>query len=476
MDATFPVLALSLDYNGYKAAISVDYHDCEHITEAQEDTRNVYDNVWFSIPYESKSRIRHFNNCIFEKVVTISNAKYISFNHCFFKQGIVIEDAVNAESVAFRGCVVEKGLILSESTIDKMSIMNSNFDAFYANECVFKKTMLFSNTYFKLVSKFDHCDFDGYDVLIDDCESEDRIEFYNCTSRSRLYLSKIETSQVKFEKCNFKSLNVENSLIRGDTDSEDCGVYLKGNSFTGALSFDNIVCTSLCILRTNMFGGCFITKHDDETEQKQDIDKDKPPIGRIVISGDRINNELHIGKIYDHIKIEETEFNCKVTINCIYTNLLTKGIIARINKNSRAIEIEPKALFNISNAMRTHNQSMGSSYYYIAYKAMRRERAPTLLERASYTVHDLLSRYGTSYYRIIVWSLLIIAIFTIAYSQFDEVDYYTALYHSGSTFFTIGFSDLDINNDLCKMMSVVEGAIGLLLMTYLVIVMTNKRR
>ena len=74
-----------------------------------------------------------------------------------------------------------------------------------------------------------------------------------------------------------------------------------------------------------------------------------------------------------------------------------------------------------------------------------------------------------------MWSIITVALFTILYHDVSDTDMYTSLYHSGSTFFTIGFSDLQGSNDVSKILSVAEGAIGLLLMTYLVIVMTNKR-
>jgi len=476
MIMAFPKLTIVLDREGTRTTINVDYSDIGRIEEAREDSGNVHDNEWYTIQPNFKTRVNHFNNCVFEKPVNITNVKYVSFNNCFFRQGLNIKDSVNAESIAIRECYIEKGVIVSESRINRMSISDSHIDALFIDECTFERTTVFSNTLFDTITMFNHSNFDGYDTLIDDCEFGKRLGFYNCTSRSRLNVSRIRARQLRFEKCFFRSLNVDDSILESRDAEGDSSLYMEGDTFTAAASLDNVKCQKLTIVKSNLYGGCFVTRHDDRSEMvAPTLGEGVALIKSILISGDRMGNEFQIGKIYDNLKIEETEFNCKIRLNCVYTGLLSKGFMARINPESRMTGTEPKVLFEISNSMRTHNQPYASEYFYIAYKAARRQKAVSGAERFKYAAHDLLSKYGTSYVRVIMWSIITVALFTILYHDVSDTDMYTSLYHSGSTFFTIGFSDLQGSNDVSKILSVAEGAIGLLLMTYLVIVMTNKR-
>jgi len=476
MTMAFPMLTIVLDREGALTTINIDFSETERIMENKDDAGNVHDNEWYGILPDFKSRVNHFNNCVFERPVNIANVKYVSFNNCFFKQGLNIKDSVNAESIAIRECYIEKGVIVSESRINRMSITDSHIDALHIDECTFERTTMFSNTLFETITMFNHSNFDGYDTLIDDCEFGEKLGFYNCTSRSRLNVNRVRTRQLRFEKCFFRSLNVDDSLLECREGSDDPCIYLEGDTFTGAASFDNVKSAKLTILRSNMYGGCFVTRHDDRSQMVvPGLGEGESLIQSILISSARMGNEFQIGKIYDHLKIEETEFNCKIRLNCVYTQLLSKGFMARINPESRMIETEPKVLFEISNSMRMHNQPYASEYFLLAYKAARRKKAVSAAERFKYAAHDLLSKYGTSYTRVIMWSIITVALFTILYHDVSDTDMYTALYHSGSTFFTIGFSDLQGSNDISKILSVLEGAIGLLLMTYLVIVMTNKR-
>jgi hypothetical protein len=469
----FPILTIVMEREGVLTTINVDYSDTERVKEVGDEAGNIHENTWYGVILNIKSRVNHFNNCVFERPVNITNVKHVSFNNCFFRQGLSISDSVSAESIAIRECYVEKGVIVSESRINRLFINDSHIESMYIDECTFEKTSLFSNTFFDNVTMFNHSNFDGYDALIDDCEFGEKLSFYNCTSKSRLNVNRIHSKKLRFEKCFFRSLNVDDSKVDA---AEDSYVYLEGNTFNGAVSLDNVRCPKLSMIRTNMYGGCFITRHDDTSEfATVGLGADEALISSIYISGDRVGNEFQIGKIYDHLKIEGTEFNCKIRLNCVFTKMVSKGLITHTNPESRMTETEPKVLFEISNSMKMHNQPYASEYFYIAYKAAKRERAGTIGKKWHYTAHDLLSKYGTSYARVIAWSIVTVALFTILYFVFGTVDLYTALYHSGSTFFTIGFSDLQGSNDITKILSVVEGAIGLLLMTYLIIVMTNKR-
>ena len=472
----YPILRIITDKGGDLTTINVDYSGSEPIREAREDSNNIHDDEWHSIALDCKSRVRHFNNCVFEHVVNVTNPKYLSFNNCFFKQGLNIKDSVNAESIAIRECFIEKGVFISESKINRLSIVDSHIDALFIDECTFERTALFKNSIYKSAIVFNHSNFDGYDSQIDHCELGEKICFNNCTSRSRFSVNRTRTKQLRFEKCSFKSLNVDDSLIECTDGTEESCVYMEGNTITGAVSFDNVKCPKLSIIRSNLYGGCYLTQHDYRSEMVvPSLEKEETLFQSVIISGDRIGNEFQIGKIYDRLRIDETEFNCKIRMNCVYTQLLSKGIIDRTNPESRLTGTEPKVLFEISNTLRMHNQPLASEYFYIAYKASKLERAEGFAKKSKYVAHDLLSRYGTSYARVIIWSVITVIVFTMLYRLFGGTDLYTALYHSGSTFFTIGFSDLEGNNDICKILSVAEGAIGLLLMTYLVIVMTNKR-
>ena len=476
MTISFPILTLYLDHEGTLTTINVDYSKTGLIDKAGEETGNVHDNEWYGISTDFKSRITHFNNCVFERPVTIANVKYVSFNNCFFKQGLNIKDSTNAESIAIRECCVEKGIIISESKINRISISDSHIDALFVEECTFERTAMISKVSIGTLMVFNHSNFDGYDTLIEDCEFGNGLIFDNCTSRSRLNINRIRSEQLRFEKCFFRSLNIDDSSVGCGKGPEATCVYMEEDTFTAALSLDNIRCPRLTIVKSNMYGGCYVTRHDDRSSLViPGLAEGESLVQSIYISKDRMGNEFQIGNIYNQLKIEETEFNCKIRLNCVYTQLLSKGLITRLNPESRMVETKPKVLFDISNAMKLHNQPYASEYFFIAYKAARHAKATTRGEKAKYTTHDLLSKFGTSYFRVIAWSIVTVFVFTILYRIFGAADLYTAIYHSGSTFFTIGFSDLEGSNDITKILSVAEGAIGLLLMTYLVIVMTNKK-
>ena len=91
-------------------------------------------------------------------------------------------------------------------------------------------------------------------------------------------------------------------------------------------------------------------------------------------------------------------------------------------------------------------------------------------------VHEVVSRFGKS--PMLVFSLVILAIlsFALLYFEAGVGTLEDCIYFSGYTFFTIGFGEVGLMVSFSKYLTIVEGGVGVVLMTYFVTTMCNKRR
>jgi hypothetical protein len=185
-------------------------------------------------------------------------------------------------------------------------------------------------------------------------------------------------------------------------------------------------------------------------------------------------------------------------LNCIFTNAeirdinidstvvderthFGKTLKTESEKNYHAAAIEYKQIKEMYKNSSLHNQA--DFYHYREMVAKRKTTGLTNPNRwLNFFFGDLLCKYGTSYVRVFLWSLITIAFWAVLLVQQDslavsgkavEASFPDALYFSLVTFTTLGYGDFHAIG-IMRFMAGAESFIGVILMSLFTVIVARK--
>ena len=474
-----------------------------------------------------------FDNCVFDVEVTIKDLKKISFQNCFFLKNLTIEgkeyNIVNLDC-----CYFGNNLDIHDLETDCLFIRNCNVtQTVTISNCNVKKWTSIIHNFVKSGFHLLESNFLGNECLFDNIKTGYELEIYNCTFESTVEMTNCLVESLDVEESNFINLNVENiatstyytfedlspgtdkeieepddepfkiigedestindpfvhrikrfeSAIRKAHDRKSIIKFVHTN-FNGLVSFSNVKTTAL------VFGCC--RAYDEvaimDIDQGRYFDHNSGPVQTMIINQKKQDHDIQfldlgctifyenteIQNVYRFIDLSETKFKDNSDIDEDYLNITKGWPIKRISNDTRLIDYSSRTLQELLVSCNRDEYDRREELFLDAKTQERRDCRPIF--RIGYIAHELLSNYGKSPLRVLVFMAAIIGAFSLLFFVAGYGAIENCILDSCSSFFTIGLSITHLDDFTVKSLVVLEGALGFTLMSYFIVVLCDRRK
>ena len=184
--------------------------------------------------------------------------------------------------------------------------------------------------------------------------------------------------------------------------------------------------------------------------------------------------DAEIDNVYRFIRMHNVRFKESSRIDEKYMSLTKEHIIRRMDEARRLIDDKPPSLQELYRSCDSNDYETKLRLFKDAKTQERKEAE--WWRKPGYVAHELLSDYGKSPVRVLLSIVLTIAIFAALFWCTGDGTSVDCLIGSCSSFFTIGINAFDAETELTKMLTIAEGALGLILMAYFVVVLCERRK
>jgi hypothetical protein len=183
---------------------------------------------------------------------------------------------------------------------------------------------------------------------------------------------------------------------------------------------------------------------------------------------------VEVENVYRYIRMNNTRFKENSRFDERYMNPTKGHIIRRMDEDRRLIDDKQSSLQELYMSCDSNDYDTKLRLFQDAKTLERREAE--WWRKIGYVAHELLSDYGKSPTRVIVTIVLVIAAFAALFYIDQNGAFVDCLIESCSSFFTIGINSFSVDTTETKMLIIIEGALGLIMMAYFVVVLCERRR
>ncbi len=184
--------------------------------------------------------------------------------------------------------------------------------------------------------------------------------------------------------------------------------------------------------------------------------------------------DAEIDDVFRFIRMHNTRFKENSIINERYMGLTKGHVIRRMDEARRLIDDKQPSLQELYRSCDSNDYETKLRLFKDVKTQERKEAE--WWRKPGYVTHELLSDYGKSPTRVLLSIVMTIAVFAILFWSTDNGTCVDCLIGSCSSFFTVGINAFDAETELTKMLTIAEGALGLILMSYFVVVLCERRK
>lgn len=269
----------------------------------------------------------------------------------------------------------------------------------------------------------------------------------------------------------------------GEAVETKASVIFISTDFNGVTDIAGIVSSMLAIHECKSFADFLISERplDGEFDHSKDIDwlnniqSDRDyDVQFLGLANSIFYEDIDVSNVYRFLDLQNSRFKELSYIDDSYLQMTSGRIIRRISGNRRLVNDDPHPLQELYRSKDDEDQG-GKLHLFLSMKTMEREYAETW-RKPGYYFHEWISDYGKSPVRVLFNILLVMGVFGIALYCTSYGTVADCIIGSCSAFFTIGLGLSGIEGQLLKILVILEGAIGFVMMTYFVVVLCDWKK
>lgn len=184
--------------------------------------------------------------------------------------------------------------------------------------------------------------------------------------------------------------------------------------------------------------------------------------------------DVEVGNVYRYVRMHNARFKENSRFDEKYLSLTKGRVIRRMDEARRLIDDKQPSLQELYMSCDSNDYDTKINLFRDVKTLERRDSE--WWRKTGYIAHELISDYGRSPMRVIISIVLLITAFAALFYCVGNRTIIDCLIGSCSSFFTIGISALSSDAVETKIFMIIEGAIGLILMSYFVVVLCERRK
>lgn len=460
--------------------------------------------AWFDTLPKTDVACPRFVNCVFVDDVDISGLSGAEFHCCFFLGDIVCQDGDDMDYVRMDGCIIRGYTTLRSCRMRSLKIAGCNTRGILIDGVRVTADVTVRSCHIEESLTVSTSSFRGDSMDIEEVSAGNGISIESSVLICPLYISACRASHLSIHRCRVDSMDVRGVHLTSYRDVDRMvgtdTIVPKGQCMSldkliinNGLNLADIVATGVRISDCVSKNGCSIrhgdTDADDGFFDRMDAEVSQMPphtylIQVLELSNTRFDGGLNVDKVYNHLGMMDPELDGVIVLDHGYNRIDSGILFGKTNPDCRLFTrkddginhpVDPDVLLSLSESMSRNRRFEEAERYYISYKIRRRDDAEPMLKAGMY-LHELVSRFGKSPMRVFALVVLAIMLFALLYLEAGVGTLEDCIYFSGYTFFTIGFGEVGPMTSFSKYLTIVEGGTGVVLMTYFVTTMCNKRR
>jgi len=523
-------------YDGCKSVpyhVTIHYLDKGKYGPKHTKTNDEFYGHWFN-EFPDGSQYLSFDNCVFDVDVKIKDLKGISFQNCFFMKRVAIEGK-GCEIVFFKHCYFGKYLDIHDLETDDLFIQNCNINnTLIISNCKVRKRASTHHDFVKLGFHLLESVFLGNECLFDNIKTGYELEIYNCVFKAPIEMTNCLIEYLNVKGSNFDNLNIDNiathtyhtfeelspeksdekieSLVEGpivvigdNEPSTNDPLIRRIKKFESAIgkangrksiikfihsNFNGLVTISDVKTTALVFGCC--RAYDEVTIMKMDQDRyfshNSGPVRTMIYAREKQEYDIQfldlshtifyenteIQNTYRFIDLSETKFKDHSNIDENYLNVTKGWPVKRISNDTRLIDYSSRTLQELLISCNRDDYDRKEELF-LDSKTQERRGCRSIF-KIGYICHELLSNYGKSPLRVLVVMAAIIGIFSLLFFGMGHDAIENCILDSFSSFFTIGLNMAYLDDFTTKSLVILEGALGVSLMSYFIVVLCDRRK
>ena len=469
------------------------------------DTVNGYCScAWFDSMPEMDVPCPRFVNCVFTCDVDLDGLRGAEFHCCFFMGDVLCQNRDDMDYLRLEGCIVRGYLTVRSCRIRSVKSIGSDIGGVLLDDVRVTAEVEVSSSHIEESITLSASSFRGDSVNIEEVNVGNGIIIGTSVFICSLGIRACRASYMTLYRCRADSLDVDGLHLTTysevgtviGTDAmvpEDRRVSLDKVTVGNGLYLSDVVATGLTLSDCVSRNGCAIRRGNPDSDvgffrrMDDEVSPMPPytyPVQVLDVSRTRFDGGLSIDRVYNHLGMMDPELGGTVVLDHRYNRITRGSFIGSTDPGCRMFtrgqdgtnhSVDPDVLLSVSEAMARNRQFEEAERYYISYKVRKRDGEDSVYKAAMY-VHEVVSRFGKSPVRVFSLVILAILAFALLYCEAGVGTLEDCIYFSGYTFFTIGFGEVGPMVSFSKYLTLVEGGVGVVLMTYFVTTMCNKRR